>query len=96
MSMDRISLSNGAIDRTNQSNPTEEVKSSSTSRPSKSTVPDDAISLSDGARDAERLTRMMDESRTGKLDAVREALANGTYKVSGADIAAKLIDFHTR
>ena len=96
MSMDRISLSNGAIDRTIQSNPAEEVKSTATSRQTQTNVKDDAVSLSGSARDAERLTRMMDESRTSRLDAVREALANGTYSVSGADIAAKLIDFHTR
>jgi anti-sigma28 factor (negative regulator of flagellin synthesis) len=39
---------------------------------------------------------MMDDSRAGRLDAVREALANGTYSVSGSDIAAKLIDLNTR
>jgi flagellar biosynthesis anti-sigma factor FlgM len=94
--MDRISISNGAIDRTVQSNPTDDVKPSSISSPLPANVSDDAVSLSNSARDAERLTRMMDESRAGRLDAVREALANGTYSVSGSDIAAKLIDLNTR
>ena len=39
---------------------------------------------------------MMNDSRTTQLDAVREAIANGTYKVSGTDIASKLIEFNTR
>jgi len=96
MSMDRISISNGAIDRTVQSNPTEEVKSSSISTQLPANPSDDAVSLSESARDAERLNRMMDDSRAGRLDAVREAIANGTYNVAGSDIAAKLIDLNTR
>jgi flagellar biosynthesis anti-sigma factor FlgM len=94
--MDRISISNGAIDRTVQSNLAEDVKSSSISRQFPAAVSDDTVSLSGSARDAERLTSMMDDSRAGRLDAVREALANGTYSVSGSDIAAKLIDLNTR
>jgi anti-sigma28 factor (negative regulator of flagellin synthesis) len=38
---------------------------------------------------------MMNDSRTTKLDAVREAIANGTYKVSGSDIASSLIALNT-
>jgi len=96
MSIDRISLSNGAIDRTLPSNGTEELRPSSLSKHSRTSVADDAISLSDNARNADRLATMMNNSRNSRLDAVREAIANGTYQVSGADIASKLIDFNTR
>ena len=95
MSIDRISISNGAIDRTLQSNGTEELRPSSLSRQSRSLVGDDAISLSDSARNADRLANMMNNSRTSRLEAVREAIANGTYKVSGTDIASKLIALNT-
>jgi flagellar biosynthesis anti-sigma factor FlgM len=95
MSIDRISLSNGAIDRAVQSNGTEELRPSSLSRQSGVLVADDAISLSDSARNADRLANMMNNSRTSRLDAVREAIANGTYKVSGMDIASKLIALNT-
>ena len=95
MSIDRISLSNGAIDRALQSNGTEELRSSSKSRQSGSLVADDAISLSDSARNADRLAGMMNISRTSRLDAVRDAIANGTYMVSGMDIASKLIALNT-
>jgi anti-sigma28 factor (negative regulator of flagellin synthesis) len=95
MSIDRISLSNGAIDRALQSNGTEELRSSSISRQSGSLVADDAISLSDSARNADRLAGMMNISRTSRLDVVRDAIANGTYKVSGMDIASKLIALNT-
>jgi anti-sigma28 factor (negative regulator of flagellin synthesis) len=95
MSIDRISLSNGAIDRAVQSNGTEELRPSSLSRQSGVLVADDAISLSDSARNADRLANMMNNSRTSRLDAVREVIANGTYKVSGMDIASKLIALNT-
>jgi len=96
MSIDRISLSNGAIDRTLQSNGTEELRPSSQSRQTRARVADDAISLSDNARHADRLANMMNNSRSSRLDAVRQAIANGTYKVSGTDIASKLIELNTR
>jgi anti-sigma28 factor (negative regulator of flagellin synthesis) len=38
---------------------------------------------------------MMSSSRTSRLDAVREAITNGSYKVSGADVASKLIALNT-
>ena len=96
MSIDRISLSNGAIDRTLQSNGTDELRSSSQSKRSQAPVADDAVSLSDSARNADRLANLVDDSRNSRLDAVREALANGTYNVSGTDIASKLIELNTR
>jgi len=96
MSIDRISLSNGAIDRTLPSNGTEELRPSSPSGKSRAIAADDAISLSDNARNAGRLSHMMNSSRTSRLDAVREGIANGTYKVSGTDIASRLIALNTR
>jgi len=95
MSIDRISLSNGAIDRTLQSNGTEELRQAPKSRQSNAYSTDDAISLSDSARNADRLANMMNVTRSNKLEAVRQAIADGSYKVSGADIASKLIAFNT-
>ena len=95
MSIDRISISNGAIDRTLQSNGTEEVRSTPKSRQSIAFSTDDAISLSDSARNADRLANMMNVTRSSKLEAVRQAIADGTYKVSGTDIASKLIQLTT-
>ena len=96
MSIDRISISNGALDRTLQSNGIDDTKSTSQSRPSQAPVADDAVSLSDSARNAARLAGVVDDTRSSRLDAVREAIANGTYNVSGTDIASKLIELNTR
>jgi anti-sigma28 factor (negative regulator of flagellin synthesis) len=95
MSIDRISLSNGAIDRALQSTATEELRVSSLSNHSRSLAADDAISLSESARNADRLANIMNSSRTSRLDAVREAITNGTYKISGMDIASKMIALNT-
>jgi len=95
MSIDRISLSNGAIDRTLQSTGTEDLRPSR-SRQSQAHAADDVISLSENARNAGRLSNMMSSSRSSRLDAVREGIANGTYQVSGKDIASKLIGLSTR
>jgi negative regulator of flagellin synthesis FlgM len=95
MSIDRISLSNGAIDRTLQSNGTEDLRPTPKSRQSIANATDDAISLSDSARNADRLAKMMNANRSNRLEAVRQAIADGSYKVSGADIASKLIAFNT-
>jgi len=95
MSIDRISLSNGAIDRSLQSNGTEELRPPSLSTHSRSLAADDAISLSESARNADRLANIVNSSRTSRLDTVREAIASGTYKVSGTDIASKLISLNT-
>jgi len=96
MSIDRISISNAAVDRTLGSNGTEELRPSSQPRLPQTTVTDDSVSLSDSARDAARLANMVNVSRNDRLEAVRQALADGTYQVSGKDIASKLIELNTR
>jgi anti-sigma28 factor (negative regulator of flagellin synthesis) len=96
MSIDRINISNGALDRTNQSNGTDELRPSLPSRQTLTSPADDAISLSDNARNADRLANMLDNTRNGRLEAVRDALANGTYQVPGTDIASKLLALNSR
>ena len=96
MSIDRVSLSNAALDRTLGSNGTEELRPTSHSRQSQTTVTDDSVSLSDSARNADRFASLVNDSRNSRLDAVREALANGSYRVAGRDIASRLIELNTR
>jgi len=94
MSIDRVSISNAAIDRNLQtygigdSRPAEQPKQTS--------VANDELNLSDAAKDAERLGNLVDQSRSDRLEAVRQAIANGTYNVSGENIAKALIDLNTR
>ena len=91
MNIDRISISNGAIDRAPQSQGADDARNAEQSR---SSAADDAISLSSAAKDVERISDMVEQSRTDRFDQVRDAISKGTYRVSGADIARKLIEFN--
>jgi flagellar biosynthesis anti-sigma factor FlgM len=94
MSIDRVSISNTAIDRALQSNGIGEARTAE--QPKQTSVVNDEINLSSAARDAERLANLAEQSRADRLEAVRQAISNGTYNVSGEDIAKKLIDLNTR
>ncbi len=94
MSIDRISISNAAIDRALQSNAIGEARNAE--QPKQTSVANDEVNLSSAARDAERLANLVQQSRSDRLEAVRQMISNGTYNVSGEDIAKKLIDLNTR
>jgi flagellar biosynthesis anti-sigma factor FlgM len=94
MSIDKVSISNTAIDRALQSNGIGESRTAE--QPKQTSVANDQINLSSAARDAERLANLAEQSRSDRLEAVRLAISNGTYGVSGEDIAKKLIDLNTR
>ena len=94
MSIDRVSISNAAIDRALQSNGIGEARTAE--QPKQTPVANDEINLSSAARDAERLANLVHQSRADRLEAVRQMISNGTYNVSGEDIAKKLIDLNTR
>ena len=90
MSIDRVSISNQAIDRSQQTQGTDQVRN--TGKDGKVSSASDAVNLSSKAKDIERLTASLEESRAQHLNRVREALESGTYDVSAEDIARKLID----
>jgi flagellar biosynthesis anti-sigma factor FlgM len=94
MSIDRISISNTAIDRALQSTGIGEARTAE--QPKQTSVGNDEINLSSAARDAERLANLAEQTRADRLETVRAAISNGTYNVSGEDIAKKLIDLNTR
>lgn len=93
-SIDRVTISNAAIERNLQ---TYGVGDARTAGPSRQTsTANDEVTLSHAAKDAERLATLADQSRSDRLEAVRLAIANGTYQVSGEDIAKKLVELNTR
>ena len=96
MSIDRVSISNQGIDRSQQAQGTEQVRNTSKDAGTKVTSPSDAVTLSSKAKDIERLTSSLEETRSERLERVREALESGTYKVSASDLARKLIDANTK
>jgi flagellar biosynthesis anti-sigma factor FlgM len=93
-SIDRVNISNGAIERNLQTYGVGDTRAAE--QPKHASTATDEVTLSDAAKDAERLASLADRSRSDRLEAVRLAIANGTYKVSGEDIAKKLIELNTR
>ena len=92
--IDRVNISNQGIDRSQQTQGNEQVRN--TSKDGKTSSASDAVSLSSKAKDIERLTSSLEDSRAGHLKKVQAALESGTYKVSAKDIAKKLIDAHRK
>lgn len=90
MSIDRVSISNRGIERSQATPETEQVRNSEKNRrvPSGS----DSVGLSSKAKEMDRLATTVEESRTERFNRVRQALEAGTYKVSAKDLARKLID----
>ena len=87
------------INRTNISNPsldqTAFVQKKDAVRPAEpervSSRPD-SIVLSGKAKAIERLSGLVQQSRSERLERVREMLESGTYSVSGTEIARKMIE----
>lgn len=94
MSIDRVSISNGAIERNLQTYGIGENRTAEQAR--QTSKADDQVNLSVAAKDAERLSNLAEQSRSDRLEAVRQAIANGTYSVSGEEIAKKMIELNTR
>jgi flagellar biosynthesis anti-sigma factor FlgM len=90
MSIDRVSISNQGIDRSQGAQPNELTRSAGKERQ----VPagSDSIALSSKANELKRLASLVDQSRIERFNKVRSELESGTYRISAADIAQKLID----
>ena len=60
-----------------------------------SAVESDAVSISEKGKDVSEMTRTLKELpdvRADKIADLKERIANGTYNVSGKDIAAKIVN----
>ena len=95
MSIDRVNISNQGIDRSQQLQGTEQVRNTGKDK-KVSSAASDAVTLSSKAKDIEKLTSSVEDSRAEHLKKVQSALESGTYKVSARDLAKKLIDANKR
>ena len=91
MSVDRVNISNPSIDRS-QATPAAELTRTSAEKNRQVSSGTDSVSLSSKAKDMERLSNSIEDSRTERFNKVRQALESGTYRVSAKDLAKKLID----
>ena len=72
--------------------PTETATSSSTSQTG------DQVTLTTSARSLQKLSDAVAQSpvvNSAKVSSIKQALANGTYQVDSASVAAKLIQFES-
>ena len=70
-------------------------KVSTTESQNTSAVESDAVSISEKGKDVSEMTRTLKEMpdvRADKIADLKERIANGTYNVSGKDIAAKIVN----
>ncbi len=94
MSIDRVNISNQGIDRSQATQPTELTRTSGKDR--KASGDSDSAAFSSKAAEMNRLANTIDQSRTDRLNKVREELENGTYRVSANDLAKKLIEGNSK
>lgn len=70
-------------------------KVSSNESQNTSAVESDAVSISEKGKDVSEMTRTLKELpdvRADKIADLKERIANGTYNVSGKDVAAKIVN----
>ena len=92
MSIDRVNISNSGIERSQGAQPNELTRSSGKDHPMPSGS--DSIALSSKANELKRLAGLVEDSRIERLNRVHSELQSGIYRISSADIAARLIDAH--
>ena len=94
MSIDRVSISNQSLD------PSYAVQEKDQARMGQERGPvslgQDSVALSSTAKEIDRLSGLVSQSREGRLERVREMIESGTYHVSSEDIARMLIDLNRK
>jgi len=67
-----------------------------TSGASASSAPDDSVKLTDSARALQQASSTGSPVDTARVDQIRQALANGTYKIDANAIAGKLTSMESQ
>ncbi len=89
-SIDRVNISNPSLDQTYGIQGKDQVRVSQNGQ--SSSAKGDSFALSSTAKEIDRLSGMVGQSREERIEQVRQMLEAGTYKVSGEDVARKLIE----
>lgn len=84
------------MDTLEQTSPKKNVeKVSANDKQNSSVVESDEVSISEKGKDVSEMTRTLKEMpdvRADKVADLKERIANGTYNISGKDIASKIIN----
>ena len=101
MSIDRINVGNHGIDNHRSIDRPQEAGNNDQARKGArggSPKLGDSVALSSTAKEIGRLSKLAGEGadRAARIAEVRKAIQDGTYKVSGEDIANKMIQAHQK
>ena len=88
--IDRVNISNPSLDPSHAIQGKDQVRGAQKVQPS--SAKNDSVALSSTAKEIDRISGLVGQSREERIDKVRQMLEAGTYKVSGEDIAKKLIE----
>lgn len=90
MGIDRVNVTKRAIDRSQAAQSNELVRSTKKERPSSANAKSAGPSAK--AKELDRLSAQIEQSRTERFNEVRRKLESGTYRVPAKTVARKLID----
>ena len=101
MGIDQINVSNHGIDNQRSVDRTKEARQDAGTAKNKRTgvAPgQDSVALSSTAREIGRVAKLASggSDRTSRIQQIRQAIDNGTFRVSGEDIAKKMIEAHKK
>ena len=101
MSIDRINVGNHGIDNNRSIDRGQEAQNNDQARKGRrgaSPSSGDSVALSSRAKEIGRLSKQaaQDADRGARIAEVRKAIEDGTYKVSGRDVATAMIDAHRK
>jgi flagellar biosynthesis anti-sigma factor FlgM len=88
--IDRVNINNPSLDPSYAVQGKDQVRVGQNGQ--NSSAGNDAVALSSTARELDRFSGLVGQSRESRIDQVRQMLEAGTYHVSGEDIARKLIE----
>ena len=90
MSLDRVNIGTATLDPSYAIQGKDQGRAGQSGQ--SSTAEDDSIVLSAAAKEIDRVSVLVNQSREERIDQVRQMVATGTYVVSSDDLSQKLIE----
>ena len=87
--VERIKINNPSLDPSYGIQGQEQARAGQSGQTS--TAKDDSVALSVTAKEIDRFSGLVAQSREERIEQVRQMVADGTYRVSSEDVARQLI-----
>ena len=88
--VDRVKINNPGLDPSYGIQGQEQARAGQSAQTS--TAKDDSVALSVAAKEIDRFSGLVAQSREERIEQVRHMVADGTYQVSSEDLTRKLIE----